>query len=153
MYTPSYISSVKLGFEAGKSYYIVVYDSNETDHRGCYCIMVGERHIVLGEVVVELNSATVSANRPATWTYELKIPTKYNAYIHDVYKAIGAPTFTMLTPGSRSWTLLTLAGFKSGYDQGAASIQANGEWQFKATSSTTTTFPGATVRIYYWFEV
>ena len=118
--------------------------------------MVGQRHIVLGEAVVEINSATVSANSPAMWSYKLEIPTEYNAYIHNVYyqpKAIGAPTFTMLAPGSRSWTLLTVAGFNSGYDHGSAPIIANGEWQFKATSSTTTTFPGATLRIFYWFEV
>jgi len=156
MYTPTYSSSAYLDFEAGKSYYIVVYDSEGTDYRGCYCIMAGQRHIVLGRTTVELDSASIGANVPVTWSFNLDTPTGYPAYIHNVNyrpKGIGAPTFTMLAPGSRVWNLLTLAGFDSRFDQGAAPIRADGQWQFQATSHKATTFPGATVDIYYWFEI
>jgi len=155
-YGTAYTIATKLNFEAGKSYYVVVYDPDDTDFRGCYSIQVGQRRIVAGEKTFEISSGYISANEPYTLTMTLEAPTGLAAYIDEVRyrpKAIGSPTLMMRTPGSQTWIPVTLYGYDSGFDQGAAFIRADGQWEFELTCSSTTNFAGATVNIYYWYEV
>ena len=159
----SYYKRVNLKFTEGLTYYIVVYDPEETTSRGSYSIMVGEPKMDFIRANITIPATSFVKGTPYVWTFNLSTPTGLPGYIDHVSfsgSQAGWPFedghFSVLTPGESSWRTNTLyySVINFGYDNvNAPLVNAVGQWKFKITAGRTGEWPGSTLSIRYWFGI
>lgn len=154
----SYFTVKNLNFEAGKSYYIVVYDKYNTGAGGSYAITVGDHRINTGNLSCELPAAVVTANQPYTISFKITAPEGMNAYASMVSYQPNSPAwannFAALSPGTTNWRTFGLMNLDYDYDNpNAPLVNAVGEWLLRVTPDKSGYYPGGTFRIYYICDV
>ena len=159
----SYYKRISLNFTEGSTYYIVVYDPDETASRGSYSIMVGEPKMDFQRVELDIPATSFVKGTSYVWTFNLSTPTGLPGYIDEVFfsgSQAGWPFedghFSVLTPGESSWRTNTLyySRISFGYDNvNAPLVNAVGQWKFKITAGKTGEWPGSTLSIRYWFGI
>lgn len=159
----SYYKRINLGFAEGATYYIVVYDPDETASRGSYSIMVGEPKMDFKTLAIDIPATSFVKGTPYIWKFNLSTPTGLPGYIDEVYfvgSQAGWPFegghFSILTPGTSSWrtNALYYSAISFGYNKlDMPLVKADGEWQFKITAGQTGEWPGRPLSIRYWFGI
>lgn len=156
----SYISTAELNFEAGQTYYVVVYDPNPTamNSRGAYEIMVGERKVFPAVYQREIPSMPVTSGNQYSFNFTVTAPNGRAAYAEFISysaKSLGWGTYyDALTPGAYNWRLSSSKYIKFGYENETNPlVKANGQWGLRFKPTSTGTYPGATLIVHYWYEL
>ena len=154
----SYFTVARLNFEAGKSYYIVVYDRDSTGVRVPYAITVGDPRLTSGSLSCELSARTVTANQPCTISFTIEAPEGVNAYASMVSYRPNSPAwannFAALSPGTTNWRTFGLLNLDYDYDNpNVPLVNAVGEWLLRVTPDKSGYYPGGTFRIYYFRDI
>lgn len=156
----SYISTAELNFEAGQTYYVVVYDPEPTamNSRGTYEIMVGERKVFPAVYQREIPSMPVTSGNQYSFNFTVTAPNGRAAYAEFISysaKSLGWGTYyDALTPGAYNWRLSSSKYIKFGYENETNPlVKANGQWGLRFKPTSTGTYPGATLIVHYWYEL
>ena len=131
----SYISTAELNFEAGQTYYVVVYDPEPTamNSRGTYEIMVGERKVFPAVYQREIPSMPVTSGNQYSFNFTVTAPNGRAAYAEFISysaKSLGWGTYyDALTPGAYNWRLSSSKYIKFGYENETNPlVKANGQF-------------------------
>lgn len=153
----SYYTWIELGFEAGKTYYVVVYDPNNTDDRGSYSIMVGDHHVVPASATLEIGSRSVTSGNTYSYNFEMPSPTGAKMYVDTVHYSVNdmgwGANFEVFTPGAPGWRSGSRMLNFNYDDETIPTVRADGQWSFRFTASRTGLYPGAKVTVKYWYEL
>lgn len=160
----SYYKAVSLNFEEGTTYYVVVYDPDETASYGAYTIAVGDPIIDYSAYTYDIPARYFTKGQTYEWSFEVSTPTGMPAYIRSVNFTGSDATwsyenngyYSVLSPGASSWRTNARNNSTITYnykDENAPFVNAVGEWRVRITAGKTGNWPGRPIVVHYCFGI
>jgi len=162
--TSSYWKRAELTFGNNANYYIVVYCPIDATPKGTYTITAGERRLYNTSQSLTVSSARVTQGEKCTIPFNIQTPTGEPGYVQEIiYRAKDAAWsyeggyYEVLTPGASRWRSNPMKFYRAidfNFDDlNTPLVRADGEWKLRFTADKTGTYPGATINLYYHYEV
>lgn len=154
----NYISAT-INFEAGATYYLVIYSSEPVDCEFGYHVSVGDHEMFQSHITKTFPAISVTSGTSFYHDIALDAPNKKTAYISSItYKAseAGWPYegghFYIKAPNENIWRTNKAYISEINFDN-LSLIPFNGTWQFRIDAKKTGTIKEREITFYYWFEV